>query len=310
MKRIVVTAGGSPLGRRVVDALRKSPDTEHVRGIEARQRGGDRDDDLDIVSFAPDHRPFAEYLETERIDTLIQCGLVPDRSGLGSTTRQADVIGTMCLGASIGNGGSSIRSWIIASSSAVYPIGSDAALLQRERQELPREAGALAASIAEAERYGRDIALRMTHVNVAILRLQQVVGPRARGPLASVLGHKRVPVPIGYDPTIQLLHLDDAANALAFAVRTELAGVYNVASAGLINWHDAVKATGHRPFPVLPISAALLDPLFERLGIPFLPAELIGLLRYGHAVDTAKLERAGWQPQYDQVGCLKTLSGD
>jgi UDP-glucose 4-epimerase len=118
-----------------------------------------------------------------------------------------------------------------------------------------------------------------------------------------------LPTPIGSDPAIQLLHLDDAASALAFAARRELAGVYNVASADLIHWQDAVRATGHGRAPVLPLSAAFLEPVLERLGVPCVPAELLDLLCFGHAVDITKIEQAGWRPAHDQRGCLSTLRG-
>jgi len=53
--------------------------------------------------------------------------------------------------------------------------------------------------------------------------------------------------------------------------------------------------------PILrPVNFALL----ERLGIPFAPAELFDLMRFGHAVDIRKLERAGWKPRFDQAASL------
>jgi UDP-glucose 4-epimerase len=297
----------------VVQALRSSTAFESVRCVDAPARIRDSDgdgDDVDLVSFVPDHRPFVDYLEKEGTDTVIQCGLVADRSGLGARASEADVIATMCLGAVIGHKGSSVRSWVLASSTDVYGIGRHSALLQDEEQELPREEETLAASIAEAEDYARDIANRLPHVNVAILRLQQLVGQGVRGPLASLLASRFVPTPIGYEPTIQLLHLDDAASAMFYAAKTELAGIYNVASADLIHWDAAVRATGHNRFPVLPINVALFEPVLKRLGVPFVPAELTDLLTYGHAVDTRKIERAGWQPEYGQQGCLSLLRDD
>jgi len=313
MSRVAVTGGRNPLARRVVQLLRESPGVEWVRGVEARASGKQRSDgELDVVSYVPDHRPFAAYLEKEGIDTLVQCDLAPDRTGRAVTGRDADVIGTMCLGAAIGHGDSPVRSWVLASSSAVYPIGSRQSLIRSEAEELSIEAGTLAASIAEAEDYARDVALRQPHVNVAILRLQQLAGEQLRGSLASLLARELVPSPIGFDPLIQLLHGDDAASALAFAVRNELAGIYNVASAGWVHWHDAVLATGHTAFPVLPLSAALLEPVLDRLPIPvpLAPAELLDLLRFGHAIDTGKLERTGWESRRDQLDCLAALRSD
>lgn len=302
MRRIVVTEGGSPLGRRVIATLRSCPDVEQVRGIESSpdRRGQPGEEALDLVSFVPDHRPLSDYLKKEDIDTVIQCGV-------GLDPASVDVIGALCLAAAIGHAGSPVRSWVIASSSSIYPIDSHAPLLQRESQQLPRQDETLAASIAEAESYARDLALRMPHVNVAILRLQQLVGPGARGPLATLLGRPRVPSLIGFDPAIQLLHLDDAASAMVFAAIRELAGVYNVASAGLLHWHDALRATGHASLPFLPFGFAMAEPLLEALGLPFVPVALLDLMRFGHVVDTTKLEREGWRPEHDQRSCLSLL---
>jgi UDP-glucose 4-epimerase len=308
MRRILVTAGRSPLGRAVVEMLRAAPAVEQVRGLEARPSQDGRDEgEIDFVSFVPDHRPLVEYLGKERIDTVIQCGLLPDRSGLGAKLREADVITTMCLGAAIGQEGSTVRSWILASSTDVYPIGSHSARFQGERQDLYHEEDSLSASIAEAEDYARDVAHRLPHVSVAILRLQQLVGAKVRGPLASLLARNPVPTLIGFDPAIQLLHIEDAANALAFAAIEERAGVYNVASRGTLHWHDAIRATGHGRLPLLPLNLAFLEPLLERLGLPFVSADLQDLLRFGHAVDTQKIEAAGWRAQFDQRECLALL---
>jgi UDP-glucose 4-epimerase len=293
----------------VVVALRASAGVEHAIGIESRPRGHSREDsDLDFVCFVPDHRPLVEYFEKERIDAVVQCGLAADRNGLQVASSDADVIGTMCLAAAISQSGSQIRSWVLASSSAVYPIGSKAPLLHHESHEIPHQQSRLGASIAEAEDYSRDVAHRMPHVNIAVLRLQQLVGRDASGPLASLLERRPVPDPIGFDPVIQLLDLEDAANAIAFAIRIELAGIYNVASAGTIRWRRAIRAMGGSQIPVLAVSLPWLEPVLRRLGIPFAPAQLLDLLRFGHAVDTEKLERTGWRPQYDQLDCLRLLA--
>jgi len=305
LRRIAVTGGRSPLGQRIVDALRRDPRVEHVRGVEARPgRSAAEDADLEIVPLLPDHRPFAEYLEKERIDTVIQSALVADRSGISPSATAANVIETMCLGAAIAHERVRVKNWILASSTAVYPIDVQAPRFQHEQSELRPGEATLAASIAEAEDYARDVAERLPHANVAILRLQHLAGREARGSLAALLARRIVPSPIGFDPLVQLLHLDDAAEAVAFATRAELAGIYNVASAGVIHWGEAVRATGRTAAPVLPVSAGLLEPVIARLGVPLIPAELVALMCYGHAVDTQKLERTGWKPRHDQEDIL------
>ncbi len=296
----------------MVDVLRKRPEVECVRGVERRAKVGSRgekhENDLDAVPFDPDHRPFVEYLVRHRIDTVVQIGLAPDRVGRRASrvTEEADVIGTMCLGAAIGSVGGPVRNWVIASSSAVYPIGSDSPLVSGEAARVDSGGDSPSVAILEAEDYARDVARRGPHINVSILRLQQLVGPGIDGDLASLLRLPSVPMPIGFDPSIQLLHVDDAAEALAFACRVGLAGLYNVASSGSIHWSAAALRAGLRAVPVLPLGAGVAAPILMRLGIPHLPENLFDLLRFGHVVDTVKIEEAGWHPAHDQGSCLSS----
>lgn len=306
MKRIVVTEAATPLARLLIAALRACPDVERVLGVVDPARvGRRRSDDEVAVPLVPDHRPFGEMLVKEGVDTVVQCGLVPDRTGAAARTAEADVIATMCLGAALSGAASPVRSWVVASSSALYPIDSHMGLMQTEDRPVPVREGTPGESIAEAEDYARDVALRFAHLDVSILRLQHLAGAEVRGALVDLLRRDPVPVPIGFDPLIQLLHVDDAVSALAFAARHRLAGLYNVASADVIHWGDAVRATGHRAIPVLPVRAALFEPVLARLGVPHFPAELLDLMRFGHAVDTSKIERAGWRPRKRQIEILR-----
>lgn len=327
MRRIAVIGGASPLGRRVVARLAVRPEVELVRGIETRARAGvpsrsaaassfdsasrsasasdlGADAGFDVVPFVPDPRPLAEFLEKEAIDTVVHANLVADRCGASAVARDADVIGAMSLGAAIGHADSPVRSWVVVSSSAIYPIGSQTALLHAEHAETAVEPVGFPASISEAEDYARETAARLPHVNVAILRLQQLAGHGIGGALARLLARDPVPTPAGFNPAIQLLHVEDAVEAIVHAVTRELAGIYNVASAGLIRFDEAVRIAGRSPRPLLPFAIAPVEPLLARLGLPFLPAELAALLRSGHAIDTAKLERTGWHPRFDQRECV------
>ncbi len=186
-------------------------------------------------------------------------------------------------------------------------------LLQREEHEISPSANDDAISIAEAEEYARSVARQLPYINVAILRLQELAGSDCRGPLASLLANPVIPRVIGFDPPIQFLHVDDAVSALSWAALHERAGLYNVASDGMLRWSEVIRGVGHRQgLPILPISFSLLapvvEPMVERLGIPFVPAAILDLLRYGMALDIAKIIEAGWNPKADQTRCLAALA--
>jgi len=213
----------------------------------------------------------------------------------------------MRLCAAIGHPSVQVRSLLLVSSSEVYPVDPNAPLLHREGEATEAREIEPAASHLEAEDYARDVAVRLGHLDVGILRLAELAGPGVGGPLASVLLQPVVPTPIGYDPAVQFLHIDDAADAIAFAARLELAGLYNVASDGVLRWSEATGLRGRPALPVLPFDAGPATPLLRRLGIPHFPPGTGPTLRYGSAIDGAKLRSAGWKARHDQRSCVRAL---
>ena len=181
-------------------------------------------------------------------------------------------------------------------------------LFRREDGETGSAEREPAASLLEAEGYVRDLAARVPHVCVAIMRLAELAGPEVGGALSSALSQRFAPVPLGYDPAVQFLHVDDAVSALIFAAEIELAGVHNVASNGVIRWSEALRTLERRTVPVLPLETGPLEPLLQAFGISHLPAGTGPALRFGSALDVSKLEAAGWKAAHDQRSCLSALA--
>lgn len=307
MKNVLVTGASTTLGRRLVEHLLDHTDVDRVLGVEPSPASG-WVNGAEMLSLGGDHREWVETLCDDAIDTVIHCALAPDRDGSHDTPAEARVVETMRLGAAVSHESVPVRSWVIVSSSAVYPVTSHMPLLQREDAEVGVEAAAEAESLLEAEVYARDVAERTPHLNVAILRLQQLCGPGVRGPLSALLSEPTLPVVIGFDPALQLLAIEDAVRALSFAAQLELAGLYNVASSGVVRLSEAARLRARRTWPVLPFEAGPLAPLAGRLGLPHVPTGMLDVLRFGHAVDTAKLAAAGFHPERDQRDCLAELA--
>ncbi len=306
MRSVLVSGADTPLGHGVLEALRNREGVDRVVGVETAATS-EWLDGVELVSFNADHRQLFDFISHHDIDTVIQCSLAPDRSGARPQPSEARVIETMRMGAAIAHEGSPVRAWVVASSSDVYPVSSHAPLMNREDAELDTREGTIAASLVEAEGYARGVAECTPHLNVSILRLQQLVGEGVRSPIASLLGQPILPNVIGYDAPLQVLAIEDAVGALVFAGEYELAGVYNVASAGVLRYSEARHVMGRPALPVLPIEAGPLAPLAHRIGIPHVPEGLLGLMLFGQAVDTSKLGSAGFHPNRDLAGCLEAL---
>ena len=115
-------------------------------------------------------------------------------------------------------------------------------------------------------------------VSVTILRLAPILGDG--GSMSRYLGRPAVPSILGFDPRLQLLHIDDAASAFKHAVTDRLEGTFDVAAQGQLYLSRIVRLGGRRLRP-------LPEPLFRRLAPDLgLSEHLVDLLKYGRVVES------------------------
>lgn len=260
--------------------------------------------DVDVVGHLDtwEYGAIVDLLGDLAIDTVVHVGLVTGRHR--SSVNEADtnsssgalratdgrVIQTMRLAAAVGRRDGPVRNFVVASSASVYPASSRSPMVHREHETLSPSPNSEAAALLEAEDYVRDVALANPHIAVAILRLCDLVGRGVTSSLASLLRAPFVPFIPGFDPSVQLLHVDDALAALEHAASTELAGLYNVAGEGTIRWRRAINAAGRWPWPVLP--AAL--------------GSLSSVLRFGRCLDTDALSGTGFTAAHSSEQCARS----
>jgi UDP-glucose 4-epimerase len=143
-----------------------------------------------------------------------------------------------------------------------------------------------------------------------MLRYQPEVAAHLDSPLVRYLTLPVVPVQLGYDPRLQLLHADDATAALVAAVSNPVRGPVNVAPDGAVSLSRILRLCGR---PALPLAPPLFGPLLSRLDRWLGAGQLLGdglrLLRYGRGVDNRRLrEEIGFEPRYDAVGAIRDLA--
>ena len=119
-------------------------------------------------------------------------------------------------------------------------------------------------------------------------------------------------LPLMPDPgvTMQLVHHDDVAAAIALAVSGAGApGAYNLAGDGEISLREVAEATGTRSIRVPRILAVAASRVVA--GLPMLPAaaEWIHVVRSSVVVDTSRAKNElGWRPQYTSRETLAALA--
>ncbi len=229
-----------------------------------------------------------ELIRRLRIDTLVHLGSTACGDGvftgtrIGALGRELTVIGTMQLLAAAARY-AGLERVVAGSSTVVYPGTPRSPALADERALVATAPEASRArEVFEFEGYVHQFAEKRSDVDVAVLRVSDVVGPGGGLGLGSILRRGVVPMAAGYDPRVQVLDLDDALSAVRAVLATGATGTFNVAPADVVLWSRLVRLTGRWPVP-----------LPGRL----IPDPLVSLLRYGNSVDIRAITAAtGWRP--------------
>lgn len=261
--KVLVTGSTAPLGREIVRGLLASPDVELVvaLGIETepphekhprlvRQTadlvhprvlhdvvwGTGRELGLDVVIHAMHHRNaqdqgrrvHAQNVETTR-NLLLACREHP-----------------------------SIRRLVYRSFAEVYALRNTSSNLIDEDAPL---------DFATASQWIRDRVeadvLASTQqrgpLDVAILRCAEILAPESGSQLWDYLQSRVCLRPLGFDPMLNVLSLDDAARAFVLAAHAMATGVFNIPGYDTLPLSSAIGLSGRMDIPV---PGPLMSPLY------------------------------------------------
>lgn len=260
-------------------------------------------DDLGSVKFvrADIRTPvISKVLAVEDIDTVVHMDLAPVRTrGTGSATKEINVIGTMQVLAACQRS-DTVKRVVLASHSAVYG-GSprDPAVFSESATARGGIRSGFSKDVVEVEGYTRGFARRRPDICVTTLRMAPWLSPHFPTVLGSYFSNPVLPVPMGFDARLQILHPQDALEVINMAAREDHPGTFNVAGEGVLMLTQAARILGKPTLPLLPIGfGAVLRRATHFMGTDVSPG-LHQLLMYGRLVDTTALrEIFGYTPQH------------
>ncbi len=306
-RRVLITGLGTFWGGRVAQAMESDPTVDVIIGLDTHEPKIELER-TEYVRCDENYSILNRIVKATQVDTIVHTFLVVDSTMMRSRTmHEINVIGTMNLFAAAAQPGSAVREVVVKSSTHVY--GSDREDPVWFREETPRSHPPqtnLERNLESVEGYVRDFAEDNPHVNVALLRFSNVLGPDLETPFSRALELPMVPSVFGFDPRLQFVHEDDVIRALMFVLDQRLPGIYNVAGDGLLPWTEVAKICGKRTFPLPPVGTSLVTLPLSRAGVA-LPDELMQLLRYGRGVDNGRLKRAGFEYHYTSAGAVEAF---
>ena len=277
----------------MVQRLVEDPDVAEVIGIDIREPRHDLGR-ADYLKLDIRHSLIGKLVRAVGIDTVVHTLTRIDSFDMDpARAHEMNVIGTLNLLAGCAGTGSPVRRFVLKSSGHVYGSRFDLPTGLREDHRLDSNSRhQFVRDIVEVESYVSDFAVRNPNITILALRFSNSLNPDEPQPLARYLDLEVVPTVIGYDPPLQLIHRDDAIEAMVLATKRGPGGAYNIAPAGNEPLSTLLDSAGKLHAPLLPpMGLGLAAFAIRQAGIAFLSPQLLDLLRWGRTLSTTKAAR-------------------
>jgi UDP-glucose 4-epimerase len=119
--------------------------------------------------------------------------------------------------------------------------------------------------------------------------MANMIGPAMDTALSRYLGGPLVPMVLGRDARLQLLHEQDALGALERATMAGKAGTFNVGADGIIMMSQAVRRSGRIAMPLPGLGLWALDSLRRANNYTEINREQLNYLSFGRVMDTTRM---------------------
>lgn len=304
-RRVLITGVSNPLAAEVARRLATQVPTlfgcdvaDPVSAIE----------EMDFVHADTRQSVIGKLVRQLHIDTVVHMAVTVDSATGNRVAHETNVIGTMNVLAGCAGPSSPVRRLVIKSSQAVYGASpADPSFVTEDVAGLDRPAYGLKRDLLEMEQLALEFSLRTPDCRVSLLRLGFRVSEGTT--LGRYLSLPLVPTFAGFDPRLQLLHEEDAAEAVVRATLQEHEGVFNVASDGIVLLSQAIGIMGGQPVPILPPYGRWLGRMALRAAGVNLPGHLADVLAFGSVADCSRLANTfGWKPAYNTRAVMDSLA--
>src|SRR6266852_2550570 len=304
-QRVLITGVSNPLGAEV--ARRLAAQVPSLFGCDVADPVS-AIEEMDFVHADTRQSVIGKLVRQLRIDTVVHMAVTVDSAGDHRAEHETNVIGTMNVLAGCAGPTSPVKRLVVKSSQAVYGAKpADPSFLTEEVAGSDRQAYGLKRDLLEMEQLAQEFSLRTSGCSVCMLRLGYRVGEGTK--LGSYLSLPIVPTFAGFDPRLQFLHDDDAAEAFVRATMGAHEGVFNVAADGIVLLSQAIAIMGGRAVPILPPYGRWLGRLALRAAGVDLSEHLTDVLAFGSVADCSSLAAAfGWKPAYNTRAVIDSLA--
>jgi UDP-glucose 4-epimerase len=266
--RVLVTGASTPLGRALLSRLLRSPNVEAVLCATAPGEDfvsvfrGDprvsvtrcdlrRERDLRSMLFGP--------ARAQQINAIVDGARHRSIDAEGPRVRALNVEATREL-LHLCERHETIRHYVLVSSSAVYRADGSSADIVDEEHPLDFR--------PNAPQWRRDrvevdvsacVRMGMTPLRITVLRLAELFAEDAGSQLWDYLRTRVCLRPLGFDPMLELLTVEDGARAIALALASSAQGIFNVGGRDVLPLSRLIERAGRDE---IALPGPMLAPLY------------------------------------------------
>lgn len=300
---VVVTGISGNLGREVAKQLHLK---ERVIGLDRRPFPG-RPKDVEHVQVDLRKKKAEEVFRHNHVRAVIHMGILHDPRLSAEDHHSFNVLGTTRILEYAARYG--VQKVVVLSSADVYGPSPD------NSNFLTEDAPLMAASrfpslrdLIAVDMMANGFFWRHPEIETVVLRPVHIVGSAIKNAPSNYLRLERPWVLAGFDPMVQLIHMEDAASALVEAVAVGRKGVYNVVGPGQVPLSTVLRELRRHPIPVPHLVARpLLRRLFKYHLASFPPEEL-DHIQFLCMVDGARWSRdTGLKPRYTMRETIRAV---
>lgn len=291
-RRTAVTGVASFLGSRLLRRLAEKEGGDRMLAVDVAappSRLGVRHIEVDLTRPGSDQR-LLDLFRAEDVGTVVHCAFFTSPRRDTGYAHELESIGTLNLLAAAAAAG--VGHVVLRSFTALYGAsGQNPNFLTEDRPLHPDLALGWVRDKLEAEQHAASFARRYPDLKVTVLRFAPLLGPRVQNFYTAIFDRRVVPVLMGYDPLLQLLHPDDALAAAEAALDRAPRGAVNVVPKTPIPLLTAVHLAGKIPAPIPHPVAYVVGDLLWAAGLAGAPGAFAHYARFGFVADGERAQR-------------------
>jgi UDP-glucose 4-epimerase len=311
IERVAIVGVSTHWGRELAEVLAHDERIGSIIGIDTRPPES-LPEGVEFIEADIRNPVITRLLPDLAPDVVVHCGIIwyPEEGRPSRALHDINVIGTLNLLAACEKV-ENLSAVVVRGSAAIY--GTAPARPVFFTEEMARDLPLVTRfqrDIGELEGYFENFTRRRPGVTCCMLRFQAEVGPDLDSPLVRYLSLPVVPVQLGFDPLLQILHPVDATGALAAAVVNPVDGPVNVAPDGSISLSRLLRLAGKIAIPLPPIVSGAL---FKRLGGLLDGADMYRdgelLMRFGRGCDNTRIRKeVGYRFAFNTEGAARDFA--